>query len=404
LRGAPDDPIINVYLGEAYFQQQEYTRAAECLHRAGTGAMSDPKVRLSLVIIYLKMHDKEAATALLGGLPPEALTPQAQAALGVSLLGSELPAGAAPYLEAARRAYPSSPDIAYDLALSQLGARHYTQAIATIMDLIAAGHESSELDNILSEAYEGNKETQPAVDALRKAISLDPEDDNNYLDFASLCIDHQDFNNASKVLEVGLGVDPRSARLLFERGILNAMQDHFDQAEKDFEESARLAPGDSSGYIGLGVTYIETGNTAQAIQVLRKRSALEPNNASLAYLLGEALMRSGVQPGEPGFLEAQETLERSVSLDPGISAPHAALGSIYLNQGKTQAAVDQLEQARAIDPKEKSAYAHLAIAYRRLGQPEKVKEVLSRLQAINAEERENPRQKMKQDEAGAPTN
>jgi Flp pilus assembly protein TadD len=131
-----------------------------------------------------------------------------------------------------------------------------------------------------------------------------------------LCIDHQAFAGASKVIEVRLGVRPKSARLIFERGILNAMQDHFEQAEKDFAESAALAPKDNSGYLSLGVTYIETGNTAEAIKLLRKWLAAEPNNANIAYLLGEALIKSGAQPGDPAFLDAQTDFEKSVHLDP----------------------------------------------------------------------------------------
>ncbi len=403
LRAAPDDPVINLYLGESCYEQQDFAHAAEYLTHAGSRAAAIPEVGASLAVSYLKTGQKDSALALLDHLQPESLKPRSQFALGVALADSDLQAQAIPYFESLRRAYPAAAEVAYNLAVCQLGGHLYPQAIATLKDLIAAGHETSELDNLLAEAYQGDHQTQPAVDALRKAIALDPQDDRNYLDFASLCINHQAFSDAGKVLEVGLSVHPNSAQLIFERGILNAMQDHFDQAEKDFQQSATLAPRDNSAYVGLGVTYIETGNATQAIAVLRKRLAEQPENASLLYLMGEALIRSGAQPGDPAFAEAQSVLEKSVRLDATQSAPHAALGSIYLQLGKLQEAAGELEQARRIDPKDKSAYSHLAVAYRRLGQLDKAKEVLSQLQEINAQEREDPRQRMKTPDSGSTT-
>ncbi len=93
-------------------------------------------------------------------------------------------------------------------------------------------HETGELDNALAEAYEENHETERAIAALRRAIELNPENEDNYLDFANLCIDHRDFDNGLKVIAVGLNVLPNSSRLTFERGVLYAMQDRFDLAER----------------------------------------------------------------------------------------------------------------------------------------------------------------------------
>ncbi len=386
---APDDPIIQLYLGESAYRRQDYPHAAEFLSRPG--AAPGPEPLAALTISDLKIGNKDAAAAILDrGLQPDSLSPRSQFSLGLALVEAGQPDRALPFLEAVHRGYPAAPELAYDLALAQLAAHQYPPAIATIEDQVAQGHETAEFDNLLAEAYEGNKQTQPAIDALRKAIELDPQDEDNYLDFASLCINHQAFKEAGQVLAVGLGVQPKSARLIFERGILNAMQDHFDQAEADFQQSADLAPQDNSAYVGLGVTYIESGNTAEAIRILHKRILERPNDASLEYLLGEALVRSGAQPGEPAFTEAQAALEKAVHLDANLSTAHAALGSLYLKQGRLEGAVVQLEQARRLDPKEKSAYSHLAVAYRRLGQQDKVKEMISRLQQINDQERSGP--------------
>ena len=246
---------------------------------------------------------------------------------------------------------------------------------------------------MLAEAYEGNGETQRAVDSLRKAIALAPDDEDNYLDFAALCLDHQDFPAGLQVLTVGLGIHPKSDRLFFERALLYAMQDKFELAEKDFQQAALLAPNSDSSYRGLGRLYLESGNAAQAIETLRKRLREKPGDADLLYLLGEALVRSGAHPGDAAYQEAQSAFERSVKLDPNQCLPRVSLGKMYLEEDRATDAVAQLEQARTINPKEKSTYWQLAVAYRKLGETDNQKAVLSSLKKLNDEERAGSRDK-----------
>ena len=399
---SPEDAVIQLYSGEISFREQDFRRAVEMFAQAGGLLQRNPNMVSHLAVSYLKTGDTDNALRTLGSIRTDELSPQSQFLLGVTLAQADQNARAIPYLEAVQHAYPSSYDIGYNLTLCYIAAKQFPQAISTAHDLIAAGHETAELDNVLAEAYVDNKEPQPAVEALRRAIALNPDDDDNYLDFASLCMNNHAFDDASRVLDVGLRVHPKSARLIFERGILNAMLDHYDLAEKDFEQSSVLEPDKDSGYIGLGVTYIETGKSAQAVPLLRKRLREKPDDANLLYLLGEALVRSGAAPGDKAFAEAQASLEKSVTLNPAMCLPHIELGGIYMQEGRIADAVPQFEQARLIDPKEKSSYSHLAIAYRRLGQPEKAKEMVSFLRDINDEERANPNPKMRAADEAAP--
>jgi predicted Zn-dependent protease len=160
------------------------------------------------------------------------------------------------------------------------------------------------------------------------------------------------------------------------------MQDHFELAEKDFQEASLLAPQSDFGDVGLGVTYLEIGNSDKAIQILRERLRQKPKDANLQYLLGEGLLRSGASPGQPAYAEAQDALEKSVHLNPRLCLAHVSLGTIYLDEDRIAEAAAQFEQARTIDPAEKSAYSHLAVAYRRLNQPEKAKDTLAELKQV----------------------
>lgn len=400
-KSQPDDPVLNLYLGEIAYAKQDFKSAAGNLRKAEGFVSRSEDVKAHLSVSLLQTGQSADALVLIDELQPAALDSASQFAVGLSLAQADFPDRAIPFFDLLRQRFPESYNVAFNLVVCYIGAKKYREAIALASQWTSSGHDTSELENAVSDAYEHTNDTPQAITALRRAIEIDPNDDDNYLDFANLCIDHRDFENGLKVIGVGLSAHPKSYRLVFERGVLYAMEDQFDRAEKDFQQSARLAPATNFGYVGIGVTYLETGNAGKAVELLRERLKSQPNDASLLYLLGEALMRSGAQLGDPQYREAQSAFERSVYLNPSLCLPHVALGEIYIDEDRFKDAVDQLEQARAIDPKEKSAYSHLAVAYRRLGDPDRAKQILGMLKSIHDEEQGWMHTKMKSGEDAA---
>jgi tetratricopeptide (TPR) repeat protein len=383
----PNDQVVNLFLGQIAYREQKFQLAAERLDRARDLVLRNSSATASLAVSLLRSDQAPRAVELLDRITPSDVDAQTQLALGVSLAQANMDARAIPYLLSAFHHDPDSYDAGFDLALTGLHAKDYQTAIAASDELADRGKDTSELENLRAEALEATGATQRAVDAYRKAVALDPQDENNYLDFTSLCIDHRAYGDGMKVISVGLQVHPKSERLTFMRGIVNAMQDHFELAEEDFRQAALLAPQHDFGIVGLGVTYLETGNATEAIKVIQGRLRQTPNDASLQYLLGEGLLRSGAAPGHPAYEQAQAALEKSVKLDPRLCLPHISLGSIYMNEDRLAEAAIQFEAARAVDPTEKSSYSHLAVVYRRLKQPEKSKEALTALQQVLEQER-----------------
>jgi Flp pilus assembly protein TadD len=120
---------------------------------------------------------------------------------------------------------------------------------------------------------------------------------------------------------------------------------------------------------------------------LRQRIKRAPSDATLQYLLGEGLMRSGASPGEATFAEAKAALNKSVRLNPKSAPAHVALAKLLLKQGAVEPAVVHLETARTLDPKQKAVYSQLAIAYRQQGKQEQARNMLAILNKLNDEDR-----------------
>ncbi len=391
----PQDQVINLYLGEIAYSRRDFGKAAERLRKADNFLSRDKNLQAHLAVSQLQSGQTAAGVVSADNLPPDSLSTSAQFELGLTLAQADLPDRAIPYFVALRRRYPDSYNTAYNLVICYIGAKKYSEAISLANQWVSDGHDTDEFENAMAEAYERSQDTPHAIAALRRAIELNPDADDNYLDFANMCIDHRDFDNGLKVIGVGLQVHPNSYRLVFERGVLYAMEDRFDLAEQDFQLSAKLAPASDFGVVGMGVTYLETGNAAKAIDLLHQRLKQNPNDASLLYLLGEALMRNGATAEQPQYAEAQSAFEKSVRLNPNLCLPHVALGEIYLDEERFKDAVSQLESARAIDPREKSAYSHLAVAYRHLGDVESAKRILGQLKDLYQQEQGWMHNKMK---------
>lgn len=378
----PDDPAIGLYLGEIFFKEREYSVAVEQLSKLGDFLSNRPVPRAYLAISYLETGERAKATAILDSLTEDDLSPGTRFGIAVALDKAGLHERAAAEFSSLHSGFPDSYNISFDLMLEDIAVKNFPEAVQAGTGLIANGHDTAEVSSALAQAYEGERDNQRAFDSYRRAIFLDPQGEGNYVNLVSFCLRQNAPEAGMKVVRIGLKSLPNSARLVYMQGIVYAVEDDYEDAEKAFHLSETLSPSANLGYIGLGASYMESGHSSEAIQILHQRLRQKPNDASLLYLLAESLIRSGASPGQPGYAEAQTALEKSVRLNPSLYLPHVALGEIYLTENRPKDAVIQLEEARSIDPKKKSVYAHLAVAYRRLGQTENAKAVILILKNI----------------------
>ena len=383
----PDDPAVNSFLGKSTFKRGEYARAAQYLRKSASLFTREPALAVALVQSELETGKDASALERLSQISAQSTPLRAQFQLALALATHNHFAEAIPYFEAVKNQYPDSYDAGFNLAICYVETRQFTRAIDLLLALKSHGYKTAELDNLLAESYHGTGQLQPEIDALREATQLAPEDENNYIDLAALCIDHDGFDLALEVLDVGLRYRPQSDRLVFQRGIAHAMKNEFALAERDFQLASQLAPDKNLSYAGLGVGYMQTGNVAEAIRTLRERIKEKPADATLQYLLGKALIRSGASSGDAEFAEVRRAFEASIELSPSFVPSKVELAKIDLLENRVDEAVSLLETARSLDPEDNAAWSQLAIAYRRQGKLDEAKEALVTLSKLNAEQR-----------------
>ena len=389
LKMAPDDAVIRTYLGEIAYRRDDYPQAATHLAKAGHFVYKDPRIALHLAKSYLEIQQAPRALETLSEVSKQGLNPRLQFEAGLILAQHNLFQEAIPYFGAVREGFPDSYDTDYNLSLCYVETKQNSQAIDLLEELSRKGHKTAELANLLAHAYEGDHQTEKALQALREATLVAPKDEKNYLDLGVMCLNHDSFELGLQAVEVGLHHLPDSDQLVFQRGVFHAMLGQYESAERDFQLANKLAPERDLTYAGLGMTYLQEGHLPEAIRVLRQRTkeARGHGDYHLPYLLGEALIRSGVTPGQPAFAEARSALEESLRLSPTYSRSHVDLAKLYLMENRLDEAIDHFEKARALDPENKAVYSHLATAYRRKGKSGQANAMLAMLVKLNDQDR-----------------
>ena len=164
--------------------------------------------------------------------------------------------------------------------------------------------------------------------------------------------------------------DDQTARVIrlmrdrdFRRGV-----DAIDDARRAafleiFAESHR--PGDANPLVAAltraGATWLDAGQTAEAIPRFREALYLDPSSASSHRGLGIALTR------ERRLDEAIEALREAVRLEPRSGLSHAHLALALREQGKLDDAIAELRQALAFEPRNAAVQYQMAITLLRAG-------------------------------------
>jgi predicted Zn-dependent protease len=310
--------------------------------------------------------------------------PQAERELqqGTALTSAGHFTEAIPHLKAARGRVANEYAAGFNLALCYLATGDYHHAVLVLNEL-QRDHDTADVQNLLAQAYLESGRTNEAWAAVERAAAASPQNEKLYIFVADACTDHQSFALGLKVVDLGLHNLPQSSRLHYQRGVFLTQLDRFDQAKADFDLAANLAPGSEIGYLSKAEEHMLGGDIPGSLATARQGIAKGFQNPGLLTVLGEALLRTGIVPGQPEFAEAQLALEKSVAARPNDPASQIALGEIYLQAGRLEDAIVHLEKAREMKPNQPAVYANLAKAYKRHGDTQQAQQALDTLQKLN---------------------
>jgi tetratricopeptide (TPR) repeat protein len=162
--------------------------------------------------------------------------------------------------------------------------------------------------------------------------------------------------------------------------ILFAKEQRFDQAKIELETALSLDPAFAPAAVNLADLDRALGHDAGGERVLREAITRSPDDASLQYALGLALIRQGKKP------EALGHLAEATRLDPA-NARFAYVYAVALNDaGETDKALAVLESDIRQHPFDRDSLAALVDYYRAEGNSPKAEAYAKRLSELETDD------------------
>jgi len=306
---------------------------------------------------------------------------------GACLFELKRPGSAAEVFQRALALDRTDMSIQFDLGLSLLEAKRPMEAIDVLRPLAEKPMPESDALSLLAESYESVQQTQKAIEVLRRAAGLYPQDPQHYQLLAALCIKHDAYDLAGEVLDAGIAKLPDSADLQTMRGLLFMLTGQTERAEESFDEATRLAPEESWGRLGRGIALFSSGQLAESIEVLRKQLARHPEDPRANYFLARVLLHQSDDPGTSEFEEAKIHLHKALVAAPDFTQALFLEAKIYLKLHRDADAIIDLQRAVALDPTFGSAIYQLSRAYARTGRTAEAASLNKRIHALLVSER-----------------
>ncbi|MEJ2128444.1 MAG: tetratricopeptide repeat protein [Woeseiaceae bacterium] len=219
----------------------------------------------------------------------------------------------------------------------------YMKPLDVYPSSLAAAALAVQLDDQLAEAhvahagvlYYLNFEPKAALDALNKALALDPSSVKALLHLSWLLGESGQFEKAFEYNERALALDPLSTVVNHALGQLHYLNRNFEEALSAYEKSVQLDQSDPSLHFSVAWALEQQGRFDEAIA--RHMLSVELSGGSSLYRAA-----LGYSYGLAGRIEeARAVLEQ---LRSGSAAPFD-LAIVHLGLGEHDQAIDYLEQA-----------------------------------------------------------
>lgn len=200
-----------------------------------------------------------------------------------------------------------------------------------------------------------------AVDALERAMSIDPTNDQAAYNAALLHIKMQEYGLAKRALEDAIQANPERGGYYQRLGEVSVMLEDWGAAREAYQQAIEIEPDLFRPYYELGKVAEAMGEPQTALQ--RYNEAIEKNPrfvdaySALGYLYSEYEF-------EPQAIQVLQAGLQVCLEDTGEEAElHALLGQVHLDQDSYEQAIASFRESLSIAPGRPSALFGLGEAY-----------------------------------------
>ncbi len=275
---------------------------------ASTAAPESRRARVALALADLYVGETREAVDLLTALADsDPKDTSARRALAQALVAAGQPEKAVERLEEAHRAAPDDAEVTYALATGYLRVKK-AAAAAPLFAAIAAARPGAATHVLIGRAYRDADEYERARAELQSALRLDPQARHAHYYLGTALVQHLDDVSG------------------------------LDAAIAEFRAELKVNPGDPLSTLQLGMALVETRQPEEALPLLERAAAANPE-ARAFYYLGRsqlALQRA---------TDAVASLKHALELTQQQPATDAQLGSLHNQLGRALRAAGAADEA-----------------------------------------------------------
>ena len=384
--------VAHLFLGMIAKDEGRFQEAAALLKESEGLAREYPKALLAWIRSLYELGHREQAAALLPKLDG-AKFPVAHDYVEAAVLNDKFSRyrDALENLEAARRLDPSFPGLDYQRAfvLGQLGRKK--EALDLLRQSTSKDPDGRSL-NLLAWLAENEGQLEEAIEALRKAIEVEPRVEDHYLDLSLLCVKHGSTELAEEVAGAGLETMPDSYRLLVQQGAILERASKREQAKQAFRKAVSLREDHQLALAGLAATQVFGGETREAVRTLEAAVQKFPDDFYLHYLYGYALEASLAASDDKAAIsaKAKQALRKAIELNPDFADSYYRLGKLHVDAEPAEA-IQSFETALRLDPADHSSMYQLARLYMKTGRQQEGRRLMQQVRQAKADKLEEER-------------
>lgn len=194
------------------------------------------------------------------------------------------------------------------------------------------------------------------IDALHKAISLDPHYYNAYMELGAALGAQGRLEEALDQFSEALRIRPDSAETHNNLGVVFATLGRAAEAIESFSRAVNINPDLANAHNNLGSILEGQGRQDEAIDHFTKALTIQPDFAVAHDNLGRLLM------GKGRIEDALNHFNKALKYAPDNANFHCDAGLCLMQHGEIDAAVARFSEALKIDPNHFSASYNLGIA------------------------------------------
>jgi len=215
--------------------------------------------------------------------------------VGMAHYGLNEYAEAVPYLKAAAAEDTQNLQLRLALAHSCLWSKQYQCVLDTYHEILTLNAESAEADMLAGEAQDELKDHAGAIEQFRAAVKADPKEPDVHFGLGYLLWSQRLYPEAASEFEAELKNNPNHVQALIYLGDAQMQMNHPEAAEPLLTSAVHIDAGRELAHLDLGILYSDAGRKDEALRELQAAARLAPDDVTVHWRLGRLYKASGMK-------------------------------------------------------------------------------------------------------------